>query len=542
MNSSSLIQARRPLPQVQELSAAQCSTAKLKQRYRCLRLILGDQLNHQHSWFSQPDDSVLTVLMEVQSETNYVMHHIQKILAFFLAMRRFANSLIKNKFQVLYLTLDDANNQQSFPDNLTALIEQYQIQRFEYQQPDEYRLDQELKAFCADLSIESACVSSEHFLTEREEVGQFFQGKKTFLMESFYRMMRKQYDVLMDGDKPEGGEWNYDANNRNKCPASVYIPESLQFNNQFASVLAMLDRQQIRYFGEIPDKALHWPVTREQALIQLDFFLSEKLIAFGVYQDAMTSRHEILFHSQISFALNVKLLHPKEVIDQTVAAWHADKNNIDLAQVEGFIRQILGWREYMRGIYWAKMPDYAKHNHFDLQRPLPSWFWSGNTKMKCLQHAISQSLELAYAHHILRLMVIGNFALLYGAHPDAVDAWYLGVYIDAIEWVEMPNTRGMSQYADGGIVGSKPYVASANYINKMSDYCKQCHYQAKLKTGDGACPFNSLYWRFFEKNRSKLKTNPRVAGMYRVWDNYSAQDKQAILEQAETYLQQVDAL
>jgi deoxyribodipyrimidine photolyase-related protein len=256
----------------------------------------------------------------------------------------------------------------------------------------------------------------------------------------------------------------------------------------------------------------------------------------------MTTRDELLFHSRLSFGLNVKLISPLEVVRYCVDYWEKHQEAIDISQIEGFVRQIIGWREYMRGVYWAHMPEYADLNFFDHQAKLPSWFWTGDTQMKCLQHAIGQSLEGAYAHHIQRLMVTGNFALLLGVHPDEVDAWYLGIYMDAVEWVEITNTRGMSQFADGGIVGTKPYVASANYMHKMGDYCSQCAYDRKKKVGEGACPFNSLYWDFYDRHEDKLARNPRIGMMYRVWAKRDPEEKAAILEQADYYKKHIEEL
>jgi len=264
------------------------------------------------------------------------------------------------------------------------------------------------------------------------------------------------------------------------------------------------------------------------------------LIHFGQYQDAMTTWDPFLFHSRLSFSLNTKMISPLEVVRKVETYWESHQDEVSISQVEGFVRQIIGWREYMRGIYWAKMPEFAELNFFGHERPLPSWYWTGNTKMNCLSKSISQSLEHAYAHHIQRLMVTGNFALLAGIDPAALDEWYLGIYIDAIEWVEITNTRGMSQFADGGIVGTKPYVSSANYIQKMSNYCGQCAYDAKKKTGHGACPFNSLYWNFYEVNRSKLQKNPRIGMAYRTLDKMS--NKKELLAQAAEYLDKIETL
>jgi deoxyribodipyrimidine photolyase-related protein len=297
----------------------------------------------------------------------------------------------------------------------------------------------------------------------------------------------------------------------------------------------------IKTIGKVNSKSFIWPVTRDESLELLDYFIENCLPLFGTLQDAMTKKSWSIYHARISFSLNIKLISPKEVIDKTVEYWSVNQH-CEINQIEGFIRQILGWREYMRGIYWAKMPEYKSLNFFEHTNKLPNWFWNGNTKMNCLGHSISQSLEYSYAHHIQRLMVTGNFALLAGIDPDEVDAWYLGIYIDAFEWVEITNTRGMSQYADGGIVGSKPYISSASYIDKMSDYCKSCHYNSSEKIGEKACPFNSLYWNFFDRHQDKLRANFRLKMMYSIWDKMDPIQKENILIQADQYLSNIENL
>lgn len=509
---------------------------------KTLRLILGDQLNHQHSWFDSKNPDIHYVLMEVRQETDYVPHHIQKIVGFFAAMRNFCEELRDQGHQVHYFTLDDAANEQSIPDNLDKLIKAHQINLFEYQLPDEYRLDEQLREFCQTLDIQWKAVDSEHFYTTREELCDFFKGKKTYLMESFYRHMRKKHDVMMEGKEPVSGQWNYDKSNRKKLPEHVDIPQRSSRNHDVSELADMIGRAGVKTIGNMDASNFQWPITRREALADLDLFCKRFLKSFGDYQDAMTSRTAFGFHSLLSFAMNVKLISPKEVVDKVVAHWHHHEQDIDISSVEGFVRQIIGWREYMRGIYWAKMPDYAELNSLDHTNKLPSWYWDGNTKMNCLHHAIGQSLDHAYAHHIQRLMITGNFALLAGIDPSEVDQWYLGIYIDAIEWVEITNTRGMSQFADGGIVGTKPYVSSSNYIHKMSDYCKSCHYSQSKKVGDKACPFNSLYWNFYDRHREQLEKNPRIGMMYRTWDKMDNETKEAILQQASNYLDHLDDL
>jgi deoxyribodipyrimidine photolyase-related protein len=509
---------------------------------KTLRLILGDQLNTQHSWFKTVDDSVTYVLMEIRTETDYASHHIQKIVGFFAAMQAFAKQLKKQKHTVIYLHLNDKENLQAFDKNCLRLIAQHKFTHIDYLQPDEYRVDEHLKKFASQLAITHNVYDTEHFLSTRKELGDFFEGKKTFLMESFYRYMRKKHNILMDGAQPHTGKWNYDSDNRKKLPLKHNATPPLLFNNDVSTIVNELNKTNAKSIGNINAKNFIWPITRDQSLELLQFFMSECLPLFGTYQDAMTPNDWSLYHSRISFSLNIKLLSPLEVINAAIAEWKKRPTDIEFNQLEGFVRQIIGWREYMRGIYWNKMPNYAALNYFEHSNKLPNWFWTGNTKMNCLKHSIQQSLQYAYAHHIQRLMVTGNFALLAGVHPDEVDDWYLGIYIDALEWVEITNTRGMSQFADGGIVGSKPYVSSATYIDKMSHYCWSCFYSKAKKVGEKSCPFNSLYWNFYDKHETKLAKNPRIGMMYNVWRKMEPKAKAELLEQANYYLEHINDL
>ena len=481
-------------------------------------------------------------MMEVMQEQTYVKHHIQKILAFFGAMRNFAFQLQKAGHEVIYLKLDDPENEQTLDENLRKIIDKNSIEQFEYLLPDEYRLDEQLKSFCKNLEIPSAAFDTEHFYTQREDVGDYFAHKKQLIMESFYRHMRQKHDILMNGPEPAGGLWNFDHDNRKRYDRKVPLPEALPFEHDLTEIRKMLDKKGVQHFGNVVDNKVGLPLSRKEALKLLDYFCENLLPHFGTYEDAMLQQHASLFHSRLSFALNIKLIKPKEVVDQAVKTWQSRQNEISLAQIEGFVRQILGWREYMRGLYWNRMPDYAEKNYLSHTAKLPEWFWTGKTKMNCLKHCIGQSLNLGWAHHIQRLMVIGNFAMLYGAHPDEVDAWYLGVYVDAIQWVEIRNTRGMSQFADGGVVGTKPYAASSAYINKMSDYCGSCFYNNKIKYGQNACPYNSLYWDFFARHENLLDQNQRLKLIYGNLHRLKPNDLEQILQQAEHYKQQVDNL
>ncbi|SHG82169.1 cryptochrome/photolyase family protein [Ferrimonas marina] len=509
----------------------------------CLRLILGDQLNLQHSWFQQVDDGVLYLVAELHQETGYVRHHSQKLCAFFAAMAAFAQQLTQQGHRVLHLTLDDTAAYPDLPALLAALAEQHRVTRIECQRPDEYRLLAQLADMTLPVSI-SMC-DSEHFLLPFEEIERQFQRGKAHRMEPFYRRMRQRYNLLMTGDKPEGGKWNYDQDNRHalNAEALAQVPAPLCFDNPVGDILQRLDRHKVARFGAAPER-LAWPINRDQSLQMLEDFCQHRLRHFGTYQDAMTdqSPHSwSLFHARLSFSLNTKMLHPMEVIEAVIGQYRQDEA-ITLAQVEGFVRQILGWREYVRGIYWANMPGYERLNFFNAQRALPAFYWSGETQMRCLSQAIGQSLEWGYAHHIQRLMVTGTFALLIGADPDEVDQWYLGIYLDAIEWVELPNTRGMSQYADGGLLASKPYAASGNYLNKMSDHCQSCRYRVQEKTGPHACPWNSLYWHFMVRHREVLDRNPRTRMVYRGWDNREPEQRQAVLDHAQHCLDNLDGL
>ncbi len=515
-------------------------------KYQRLRLILGDQLNAAHRWFRKKDDRCLYLIAELLQETNYVRHHIQKLCAFFAAMASFAGALKQSGHHVLHLTLDDTASFDDLPALLKHVTEKYGIAEFEYQQPDEYRLQQQLSRLSLGSGVTINRFESEHFMLPFDELESYFTPGKAVRMEAFYRKMRKRFDILMEGDQPAGGQWNFDSDNRQSLKKAdlAAIPEPILFANPVTDILQRIDRHQVAHFG-VPTDPLIWPVTRKQSLQVLKHFCRFCLPSFGRFQDAMTANSEhrwSLYHSRLSFALNTKMLHPKQVIDAAIAAWQASLGTISIAQVEGFVRQILGWREFVRGMYWANMPEYRAMNHFNAQRTLPAFFWTGETRMRCLQQAISQSLDFAYAHHIQRLMVTGNFCLLAGIDPDQVDDWYLGIYLDAIEWVELPNARGMSQFGDGGLVASKPYAASGNYINKMSDYCRDCHYSVKEKTTEDACPLNSLYWHFMLRHRDQLAVNHRTGVVYKGWDKRSSEEQRAVLDRAEWCLENLDAL
>lgn len=516
-----------------------------QKHFKRLRLVLGDQLNARHSWYSEKDDQTLYLIAELKQECSYVKHHAQKICAFFIAMAHFSKALSNAGHEVLYLSLDDSSAYENLPELIQSLMKRFECSVFEYQRPDEYRLLAQLRELKLHSGQASKEYDTEHFLLPYDDIPNYFKEGRHVRMESFYRKMRKRFDILMQGDQPAGERWNFDADNRNKLSKEAIedIPQPLVFSHPSKEVEARLKRHNVISFGNLPEE-LPWPCTRQEALSLLSFFCQHCLLHFGRYQDAMTSQTPhawSLYHSRLSFALNTKMISPKQVID-AVLEHYAAHPELELAQVEGFVRQILGWREYVRGMYWSNMPSYAEHNYFEASRPLPEWFWSGETNMHCLQQSIQQSLVYAYAHHIQRLMVIGNFAMLAGLDPDAVDQWYLGIYIDAIEWVELPNTRGMSQFADGGMIATKPYAASGNYIQKMSDYCLECDYSTKHKLEDNACPLNSLYWDFLYRHQDKLGNNPRLSFAYRNLDKMTDSQREALLAKARQILENLDQL
>ncbi len=429
----------------------------MQTNYKTLRLILGDQLDSNHSWFNTQDSSVLYVMIELNQELEVCWHHHQKIVAFLSAMHSFSQQLNANGHDCLYLDLDELAksnlNQKSLPIILEHIANQHSIKNIHYQQPDEYRLLDQLKQWQSHQTEEGFNIvmnDTEHFLLPKTQIPKQFKAGKAVRMEAFYRRMRKSHQILMSGqehDQPLGGAWNYDSKNRQSFKQADLenIPAPCIFENDAHEINIRLSRHNVKSIGK--QQALNiWPCNRHQSLLVLDYFCEYLLPNFGKFQDAMTTQTEhawSLYHSRLSFALNTKMLSPKEVITKALNTYEAS-NDIDLAQIEGFIRQILGWREYIRAMYWINMPNYASMNALKAERDLPEWFWSGQTKMNCLSKSIEQSLDYAYAHHIQRLMITGNFALLAGIDPSQVDNWYLGIYIDAIEWVERPNTRGMA--------------------------------------------------------------------------------------------------
>ena len=506
-----------------------------------IRLILGDQLNEKHFWFTELNDDVCYVMFEMRQETDYVKHHIQKVVAFFAAMRSFARQLEEEGHRVLYYTIDDPNNAQDLEKNIEKVISLFSAKKFAYQQPDEYRLDEQLETIAAQLEVPTKTYDTEHFLTKRDELKIFYEGKKSLVMEFFYRYMRKKHQYLMIDGQPEGGSWNYDKFNRNTWKGGTIPPPYKPDASLAKEIYPQVKAAGISTIGTFNEDEFLFATTRKASIAQLDYFCEHLLHDFGTYQDAMHQDETNLFHARISFSLNVKLIDPAEVIERAIAAYRKNSDRISLSQIEGFVRQILGWREYIRGLYWKEMPQYKKKNELNNFGKLPTFYWTGNTKMNCLKTSIENSLEHAYAHHIQRLMITGNFALLLQTNPDEVDDWYLGIYADAVEWVQLPNTRGMSQYADGGILATKPYVSSGSYVNKMSNYCKGCSYDKKQRTGENACPFNSLYWNFLDDKREELRGNNRMGMMYNLLSKINPEELARIKERAYQIMENPDA-
>jgi deoxyribodipyrimidine photolyase-related protein len=502
---------------------------------KTLRFVLGDQLSRSVSALQGIDSADDVVLMvEVQDETTYVRHHKQKIALVLSAMRHFAESLRKEGIPVDYVRLDDDENTGSFTGELSRALDRHEVGRIVATEPGEWRVREAIQGWQDRFGLPVDIREDDRFFCRKDEFQKWAKGRKQLRMEHFYRRMRKTTGWLMEGKKPAGGKWNYDTENRKALAEGVSIPNRRAFKPDkiTAEVLELVNRQFADHFGDL--RPFRWAVTRQGALEALDHFISECLPRFGDFQDAMKSGEDFLFHSVLSPYLNIGLLLPREVCEAALAAYEA--GSAPVAAVEGFIRQILGWREYIRGIYWLKMPGYPKSNFFGADRPLPSFYWTGQTDLKCLGEAIRATRKNAYAHHIQRLMITGNFALLAGLSPAEVEEWYLIVYADAFDWVELPNTHGMALYADGGLLGSKPYAASGAYIDRMSDYCKGCAYDVKTKLGENACPFNYLYWYFLIRNEEKLAGNPRMAIPYRTLGRMSAERRRRIMKDAETFL------
>jgi deoxyribodipyrimidine photolyase-related protein len=501
--------------------------------------VLGDQLSFDLSSLAGADPADTVILMvEVADETGYVAHHKAKLVYVLSAMRHHAAALRAAGWHVDYVELTDPDNSGSFTGELARAIERHKPTNITVTEAGEWRVKAMLDSWADRFDVPVIILPDNRFLCDHAEFEAWAEGRKQLRMEFFYREMRRKTRLLLDGDKPEGGQWNFDSENRKPAKRDLMMPKPLHFEPNIITrdVMEMVQARFPANMGQT--EKFGFAVTRTDALKQQTHFLEHALPQFGDYQDAMLTGEPFLWHSILSPYINSGLLDPLELCREVEIRYRDGK--VPLNAAEGFIRQIIGWREYVRGIYWLAGPDYVERNELGANRELPSFYWTGETDMHCLSQTIGQTLEYAYAHHIQRLMITGNFALLAGVDPKQVHEWYLAVYADAYEWVELPNTLGMSQFADGGMLASKPYAASGAYINRMSDYCGNCRYDVKQRTGPDACPFNSLYWDFIARNEKKLRGNPRMAMPYKNWERMAEHDKIALRAQAKQFLERLD--
>lgn len=498
--------------------------------------IFADQLSDSLSSLSSvsPDEATI-LMMEVRGEAEHVPHHSKKLVFLFSAMRHFAQDLRGQGFDVDYVKLTDDGNTGTFDGEMNRAVARHTPDRIRVTEPSVYRVFEYVKGWEDVLGVPVTIMPDDRFLATKAQFAGWAEGRKQLRMEYFYRDMRRQTGLLMNGDEPEGGKWNYDSENRKPAKGDLFMPKPLWFKPDATtqSVIDMVAAQYPDRFGRL--EGFEYGVTRDNAKAVLAHFIKTALPNFGDYQDAMLTGEPFLYHSLISMYLNAGLLNPAEICEAVESAYNS--GHAPLNATEGYIRQVIGWREYIRGIYWYKMPEYTDENALEAKRDLPWFYWSGETDMQCLSQSIGQTIEHAYAHHIQRLMITGNFALLAGVDPKALHEWYLAVYIDAFEWVELPNTIGMSQFADGGVLASKPYASSGAYINRMSDYCKSCRYNVKEKLGDDACPFNTLYWDFMARNKERLGKNPRMGMAYRNLEKMDAEQLKAYREKAAAFLE-----
>ncbi len=504
-----------------------------------LRFILGDQLSRGIASLSDLDPARDIVLMvEAADETTYVAHHKQKIVFILSAMRHFAEDLRREGIVVDYVTLEDTQNTGSFTTELSRAVARHGISRVVVTEPGEWRVLEMMRVWPETISVPVEIRQDDRFFASHNRFQRWANGRRGPRMEYFYREMRRETGLLMDGAQPVGGQWNFDQDNRRSMPRTVRPPIRARFEPDAITreVIAMVSARFANHFGDL--EPFGWAVTRKAALEALSHFIEACLPQFGDYQDAMRQGDVFLYHSILSPYLNVGLLLPREICAAAEMAWKQEA--APLNAVEGFIRQILGWREYIRGIYWSRMPAYEQSNALNASRPLPSFYWTGETDMNCLRQVVGDIRRTSYGQHIQRLMVTGNFALLAGIAPAEIEAWYLAVFIDAYDWVELPNVHGMVLYADGGLLASKPYAASGAYIDRMSDYCDHCEYDPAVKSGPRACPFNALYWDFLIRNEKSLSSNPRLAFPYRSLASFTAERRREIERDANAFLAALD--
>jgi deoxyribodipyrimidine photolyase-related protein len=498
--------------------------------------ILGDQLSDTLASLADVAQAdAIILMMEVRAEATYVRHHKKKIALVFSAMRHFADRLRAAGWTVDYVALDDPANRQTFTDEVRRAVERHRPAAIRVVAAAEYRVRRMQDEWADRTGLPVDILPDDRFLCSLPEFYTWAQGRKEHRMEYFYREMRRRTGLLMTADgKPEGGQWNFDKDNRERPPRGLNYPTPERFapDETTDAVLTLVATEFADHFGDLLPFSL--AVTREQALRSLDHFIATALPDFGRYQDAMVAGQDYLYHSALSSSLNLGLLDPLEICQAAVAAY--ERGDAPLNSVEGFVRQIIGWREYIRGMYWWDMPGFATRNALAANRPLPEFYWTGDTDLRCLAESVGQTKREAYAHHIQRLMVLGNFALIAGVSPQAISDWFLVVYFDAYEWVELPNVVGMSQFADGGMIASKPYASGGAYINRMSDYCGRCRYDVKQKTGPDACPFNALYWDFLARHEVRLRGNMRMGNMYATWNRMTEAARADYRASAATFL------
>ncbi|OYU51246.1 MAG: cryptochrome/photolyase family protein [Alphaproteobacteria bacterium PA1] len=506
---------------------------------KTLRFVLGDQLSQKISVLRGSDPTSDIILMvEVQAEAVSVRHHKKKIAFILASMRSFAETLRGQGFIVDYVKMDDPANMGTFGGELERAILRHRPDSLAMTRASEWRVLEMQRQWAESLDLNVSLLDDDRFLCDEPRFRAWASGRKSFVMEHFYRDMRRQTGLLMEGDQPAGGRWNFDLDNRKPAKPDLLMLPPRQFPPS-ALTQEVIDLVAVRFADHFGDLEPFWFATSAtEAELARDHFLAHHLPRFGETQDAMLEGQAFLNHAVLSLYLNLGLLEPLDLCRRAELEWRAGR--APLAAVEGFIRQIIGWREYVRGIYWLHAPDYQGFNHLEAKRPLPALYWTGQTKMACMRAAVGQTKREAYAHHIQRLMVTGNFALLAGLDPHEVHEWYLSVYADAFEWVEMPNTIGMALYADGGIMASKPYAASGAYINKMSDYCARCAYAPAVKAGPQACPFNPLYWDFIGRNEDKLGSNPRMGPVYATWRKMGTVRREEIKVDSQRILKALD--
>ncbi|WP_095590276.1 cryptochrome/photolyase family protein [Actibacterium ureilyticum] len=493
-----------------------------------LILVLGDQLSPEIAALREGDKAHdIVVMAEVGAEATYVAHHPKKIAFILAAMRKFAARLHDDGWQVAYTRLDDPENTGALGSELLRRASETGLSEVLTTEPGEWRVIDLLD----ELPLPVTQLPDDRFITLRTEFADWAKGRKTLRMEHFYRTIRRRTGLLMDEDAPAGGKWNYDHQNRKPAQNDLFAlgPLRHQTDKVTDDVLDLVEDRFGDHFGQL--RPFWFATDAAGAEAARDHFLKHALPLFGDFQDAMLDQDRFLYHAVLSPYLNVGLLDPLDLCRRAETEWR--EGRAPLNAVEGFIRQIIGWREFIRGIYFLQGPDYTRRNTLNHRRKLPDFYWGGETHMHCVGRAVEQTRDEAYAHHIQRLMITGNFGLLAGIDPGELHQWYLAVYADAFEWVEAPNTLGMSQFADGGIVASKPYVSSGSYIDRMSDYCSHCHYDVKQRSGEKACPFNALYWGFLDRHRKRFAKNPRMAQMYSTWDRMDADTRDAILSRAE---------